>query len=74
MSEGTDQADRISAIRREIVAIFTGDAPRVDAEGRDRYLMLICDLGRLREEAEREGADRAPCHGGEIVRQVTAGP
>jgi hypothetical protein len=54
MSEGTDRADRILAINREIVAIFAGYAPRVDEQGRDRYFLLITEEGRLREEAERE--------------------
>jgi hypothetical protein len=57
-SEGTDQADRISAIRREIVAIFTGDAPRMDAEGRDRYFLLICEEARLREEADHRAVGK----------------
>ena len=49
-----DRADRVAAIQGQIVAIFAGDAPRVDEDGRDRYLELIAEEARLREEAERE--------------------
>jgi hypothetical protein len=49
-----DRADRVIAIQREIYAILAGDAPRFDEQGRDRYFLLIAELARLREEAQKE--------------------
>jgi hypothetical protein len=54
MSTEVDRADRVVEINGEVVAIYAGDAPRVDEQGRDRYFLLICEEGRLREEAEKE--------------------
>ena len=58
MSEKLDRADQVIAIQREIYAIFAGDAPAVDEQGRDRYFLLLTELARLGEEAEREAGPR----------------
>ena len=54
MSSEDDRVERVIEIKRQIIALFTGAAPRVDEQGRDRYFELICELARLREEAEKE--------------------
>jgi hypothetical protein len=54
MSSEVDRAEQFISIQRQIIAIFTGDAPAVDEQGRDRYFLLLQEEARLREEAEME--------------------
>jgi hypothetical protein len=54
MSSEVDRAERVIAIQRQIIAIFTGDAPAVDEHGRDRYFLLLQEEARLRKAAEKE--------------------
>ena len=63
MSEYIDRADQITHIKRQLVDIFTGEAPRWDAEGNGRYLLLLHEEARLGEEAEKEAADQRAVRG-----------
>jgi hypothetical protein len=54
MSSEVDRAEQFLSIQRQIIAIFTGDAPAVDEHGRDRYFLLLQEEAQLREEAEKE--------------------
>ena len=54
MSSGVDRADQFIHIKRQIIDVLTGAAPAMDEQGRDRYFLLITDLARIGEEAERE--------------------
>jgi hypothetical protein len=54
MSSEVDRAEQFLSIQRQIIAIFTGDAPAVDEHGRDRYFLLLQEEARLREEKEKE--------------------
>jgi hypothetical protein len=69
MSSEDDRIDRIIVIQQQIIAIFTGDAPRVDGQGRDRYFLLIQEEARLREEAEKQAgqADGDPDPPGRMI-------
>jgi hypothetical protein len=53
-----DPVDQSVHVQRQIVAIYAGDAPRVDELGRDRYLLLIQEEARLVKEAEKEATDQ----------------
>jgi hypothetical protein len=48
MSSEVDRAEQFINIQRQIIAIFIGDAPRVDEQGRDRYFLLMQEEARLR--------------------------
>src|SRR5262249_52593091 len=57
MSSEVDRAERFITIQRQIIAIFTGDAPAADELGRDRYFFLIAEEARLGEEAGQAKGD-----------------
>jgi hypothetical protein len=54
MGAPADRVDSSIHSQRHIIAIFAGDAPALDEQGRDPYFLLIQEVARLREEGEME--------------------
>jgi hypothetical protein len=52
-----DREERVIDIQRQIIEIFTGDAPAVDEHGRDRYFLLLQEEARLGQEAGHADGD-----------------